>query len=95
MLDYEFLNSFTERVLTLDQSISWVGITNKFSVLLTGEVKQGIDLSLTEEENEDFSSSSITRYMSLKRVSPKIGKTIYAFGRYRNFCRATVPISDQ
>ena len=94
MLDYEFLNSFTERVLTLDKSISWVGITNKFSVLLTGEVKQGIDLSLTEEENEDFSSSSITRYMSLKKVSPKIGKTIYAFGIYRNFCRATVPINE-
>ena len=92
MLDYEFLNSFTERVLTLDKSISWVGITNKFSVLLTAEVKQGIDLLLTEEENEDFSSSSI--YVSLKKVSPKIGKTIYAFGRYRNFCRATVPINE-
>ncbi len=94
MLDYEFLNSFAKSVLKLHKPIIWVGITNKFSVLLTGEVKQGIDPLLTEEENEDFSSSSITRYTSLKKVSPKIGKTIYAFGRYRNFCRATVPIND-
>jgi hypothetical protein len=94
MLDYEFLNSFTEGVLQLHKSIVWVGITNKFSVLLTGELKQGIDPLLTEEENEDFSSGSITRYTSLKKVSPKIGATVYAFGRYRNFCRATVPIND-
>ena len=94
MLDYEFLNSFTEDVLKLHKSIFWVGITNKFSVLLTGELKQGMNSLLTEEENEDFSSGSITRYMSLKKVSPKIGATVYAFGRYRNFCRATVPIND-
>ncbi len=94
MLDYEFLNSFTKGVLQLDKSILWVGITNKYSVLLTGELKQGIGPLLTEEENEDFSSGSITRYMSLKKVTSKIGETIYAFGRYRNFCRATVPIND-
>ena len=94
MLDYEFLNSFTEGVLKLHKLILWAGITNKFSVLLTGELKQGIDPLLTEEENEDFSSGSITRYVSLKKVTSKIGETIYAFGRYRNFCRATVPIND-
>jgi len=71
-----------------------VGITNKYSLLLTGELKQGIAPLLTEEENEDFSSGSITRYVSLKKVTSKIGETIYAFGRYRNFCRATVPIND-
>src|SRR6476619_8566305 len=94
MLDYEFLNSFTEGVLQLHELILWAGITNKFSVLLTGELKQGIDPLLTEEENEHFSSGSITRYVSLKKVTSKIGETIYAFGRYRNFCRATVPIND-
>ena len=94
MLDYEFLNSFTEGVLQLHKLILWVGITNKYSLLLTGELKQGIAPLLTEEENEDFSSGSITRYVSLKKVTSKIGETIYAFGRYRNFCRATVPIND-
>ncbi len=94
MLDYEFLNSFVERMIEMDESISWVGITNKHSVLLASEKKQGIDPLLTDEENEDFSTSSITRYKSLKSVAPKIGRTIYAFGRYRNKCRATIPIND-
>lgn len=94
MIDYEFLYSFGKRVLGLHESINWVGITNKYSVLLTTEQRQGTDLVLTDEENEEFSSGSITRHKSVTELSPKIGKTRYAFGRYKNICRATIPIND-
>lgn len=94
MLDYEFLNSFVETILNVHKSIFWVGITNRYSLLLVTKTKQGFDPLLTDEEDEEFSSSSITRYTSIRSVAPKIGKTIYAFGRYQKVCRATIPIND-
>lgn len=94
MLDYEFLYSFIGKVLRLHKSIAWVGIVTGHGAIMAAEKKKGTDELLTEEQNEEFSSSSITRYTSLVRITPKIGKTIYAFGRYKNICRATVPISD-
>lgn len=93
-MDYEFLYSFTKRVLSLEESIDWVGITNKYSVLLSTEQRQGITPYLTDEENEEFSSNSVTRHKNTTKFAPKIGKVSYAFGRYRNIRRATVPIND-
>ena len=93
-MDYEFLYSFTEKILALHESISWVGITNKYSVLLATEQRPGNNAFLTNEENEEFSSTSITRHKKNTKLASKIGKVKYAFGRYRNFCRATIPINE-
>ena len=40
MIDYEFLYAFSKDVLNLDESIIWIGITNKFGVLLNVEQRQ-------------------------------------------------------
>jgi hypothetical protein len=93
-MNYEFLYSFTKRVLSSHESISWVGITNKYSVLLATEQRPGSNAFLTDEENEEFSSSSITRHRKITKLEPKIGKVRYAFGRYKNLCRATIPINE-
>lgn len=93
-MDYEFLYSFTERILASHESICWVGITNKYSVLLATEQRPDNNAFLTNEENEEFSSTSITRHRKNTKLAPKIGKVKYAFGRYRNFCRATIPINE-
>ncbi len=41
-----------------------------------------------------ISSTSITRHKKITKLAPKIGKVKYAFGRYKNFCRATIPINE-
>jgi tyrosine-protein phosphatase YwqE len=46
---------------------------------------------LTEEEHEEYVSNSITRDKKI-RFELKIGKQIYAFGRYKKLSRATIPI---
>jgi len=61
MIDYEFLYAFSKDVLHLDESIIWIGITNKFGVLLNVEQRQELALFLTEEEQEEYVSNSITR----------------------------------
>jgi hypothetical protein len=91
MIDYEFLYAFSKDVLNLDESIIWIGITNKFGVLLNVEQRQERALFLTEEEQEEYVSNSITRDKKI-RFESKIGKQIYAFGKYKKLNRATIPI---
>ena len=90
MIDYEFLYAFSKDVLNLAESIIWVGITNKFGVLLNVEQRQRSSF-LTEEEQEEYVSNSITRDKKI-RFESKIGKQIYAFGKYKKLSRATIPI---
>ncbi|MFZ0894992.1 MAG: hypothetical protein WAZ77_10860 [Candidatus Nitrosopolaris sp.] len=90
MIDYEFLYAFSKDVLNLAESIIWVGITNKFGVLLNVEQRQRSPF-LTEEEQEEYVSNSITRDKKI-RFESKIGKQIYAFGKYKKLSRATIPI---
>ena len=91
MIDYEFLYAFSRDVLRVDESIRWIGITNKFGVLLNVEQKEGEAPFLTEEEQEEYVSNSITRDKKI-RFESKIGKQTYAFGRYKKLSRATIPI---
>jgi hypothetical protein len=90
MIDYEFLYAFSKDVLNLAESIIWVGITNKFGVLLNVEQRERSPF-LTEEEQEEYVSNSITRDKKI-RFESKIGKQIYAFGKYKKLSRATIPI---
>jgi hypothetical protein len=94
MVEYDFLYSFTKDILSLDDFIIHVGIMNKYGVLLNIEHKNHVTPLLTDEENEEYASQSITRHKKRIEFEPKIGKVIYAFGRYKKVDRATVPIND-
>ncbi|HZD33704.1 MAG TPA: hypothetical protein VE130_00750 [Nitrososphaeraceae archaeon] len=65
---------------------------NRYGVLLN--VEQKVTPILTDEENEEYASQSITRHKKRIEFEPKIGKVIYAFGRYEKVDRATVPINE-
>lgn len=93
-IDYEFLYAFTKEVLELEKTIRWVGITNKFGTLLNFEHKQGVQMLLTEEENEEYAANTISRQKTRVKFQPKIGNLLYAFGRYQKVNRATVPINE-
>lgn len=93
-IDYEFLYAFTKEVLKLEKSVRWVGIANKFGVLLNVEHKEGIELLLTEEENEEYAANTITRQKTRTKFEPKIGKLVYALGRYQKLNRVTIPINE-
>jgi hypothetical protein len=94
MIDYEFLYDFSKAVLKIDQYIRWVGIANKFGILLNTEHREGLKPFLTEEENEDYASLTVTRHKTRTKFEPKVGKLIYAVGRYQKLNRATIPIND-
>ena len=92
MIPYEFIYSFTTTVLDIDKSIRWVGTTNKEGLIINEKYRKEVMSLLTEEENEDYASNAISRQRTRIQFEQKIGKLIYAFGKYEKLNRATIPI---
>ena len=93
MIPYEFIYSFTHTVLHLDESIRWVGLTNREGLILNEKFREKLTPLLTEEENEEYASNAISRQRTRSKFEEKIGKLIYAFGKYEKINRATIPIN--
>jgi hypothetical protein len=93
-IDYELLNSLCEDVLAKHSSIRWTGVVNRNGVILTQKTREEVKLLLTEEENEEYAASAIARQKTRGKFEPKIGKMVYAFGRYERLHRATIPINE-
>jgi len=94
MIPYEFIYSFTSSTLHLDDSIRWVGLTNREGLILNEKYREDLHPLLTEEENEEYASNAISRQKTRSKFEEKIGKLIYAFGKYEKLNRATIPIND-
>lgn len=93
MIPYEFIYSFTSTILHIDKAIRWVGITNKEGLIINEKYRKGLRPLLTEEENEEYASNAISRQRTRIKFEQKIGKLIYAFGKYEKLNRATIPIN--
>jgi hypothetical protein len=92
-IDYEFVYTFSEELLNLDNSLRWIGISNKYGVLINVEQREGLKPLMSEEENEEYASAAISRYRTRTKFQTKIGKLYYAVGKYENVTRITIPIS--
>lgn len=94
-IDYEFIYTFCEELLNLDMSLRWIGISNKYGVLINVEQRQGLQPLMSEEESEEYAAAAVSRYRTRVKFQTKIGKLNYAVGRYENVTRVTVPISNE
>jgi hypothetical protein len=61
---------------------------------LAQKVRKGVELLLSEEENEEYAATAIARQKTRGKFEPKIGKMLYSFGRYELLHRATMPINE-
>ncbi len=93
-IDYEFIYTFSEELLNLDNSLRWIGISNKYGVLINVEQRDGLKPFMSEEENEEYAAAAISRYRTRIKFQTKIGKLNYAVGKYENVTRITIPISS-
>jgi hypothetical protein len=94
MIPYEFIYSFTSTILQIDKSIRWIGITNKEGLIINEKYRKEVCPLLNEEENEEYASNAISRQRTRIKFEQKIGKLIYAFGKYEKLNRATIPINS-
>ena len=93
-IDYEFVYSYSEELLNLDNSFRWIGISNKYGVLINVEQRKDLEPLMSEEESEEYAAAAVSRYRTRVKFQTKIGKLNYAVGRYENVTRITVPISN-
>ena len=93
-IDYEFVYTFSEELLNLDNSLRWIGISNKYGVLINVEQRKDLEPLMSEEESEEYAAAAVSRYRTRVKFQTKIGKLNYAVGRYENVTRITVPISN-
>ena len=58
------------------------------------KTRKGVELLLSEEENEEYAATAIARQKTRGKFEPKIGRMLYSFGRYELLHRATMPINE-
>ena len=91
----KFFSAFTQSILNSDRSIRWVGITDQNGIIINErDREEGFESLLTKEENQESAINTIIRQKTRTKFEPKIGKLTYAFGRYENFSRFIIPISE-
>ena len=91
----KFFSAFTQSILNSDKSIRWVAITDQDGIILNEQNREeGFKSLLTKEENQESAINTIIRQKTRTKFEPKIGKLTYAFGRYENFSRFIIPISE-
>lgn len=94
MIEYDFLYEFSKKIVNLDPSVRWMGIANKFGVLLNAEHREGLEQLMTDEENEEYAALTVTRHKTRIKFQPKIGDLTYAVGKYEKVIRATIRINE-
>lgn len=94
MIEYDLLYEFSKKILNLDPSVRWMGIANKFGVLLNAEHRDGLEQLMTDEENEEYAALTVTRHKTRIKFQPKIGDLKYAVGKYEKLIRATIRINE-
>lgn len=93
VVDYQFLEALCEQILGMDGSIRWAAIVNDNGIILSSKRRPGLLALLTQEENEEYVISAISRHKTRTKFETKIGKLRYAFGKYEGLNRATIPIT--
>lgn len=88
------LERFVLNALSLDNSIRWVGLASSEGELLLVRRRKDLVPLMTYEENQEYTFSAITRHKSRLKFQEKIGKLLYALGKYERLIRAMVPIND-
>jgi hypothetical protein len=92
--DNKFQNTLIKKILNSHKSIRWVGIIDKNGIIINEKYREGLKPLLTKEENQESAINTITRHKTRTKFEPKIGKLTYAFGRYENLSRFTIPINE-
>ena len=94
MIEYDLIYEFSKAMLDLDPSVRWMGIANKFGVLLNAEHREGLEQLMTDEENEEYAALTVTRHKTRIKFQPKIGDLVYAVGKYEKVIRVTIRINE-
>lgn len=86
-LEYE---KICDEILECDKKIRYVGVYDYGE--LHDKIQPGVKNYLSREETEMSLSHAVYRWSTRKKVSEKIGKSVFALAKYEKIYRVTVPI---
>jgi len=88
-MDFE---EIINEIMSLDPKIRYVGII--FDNMRLAKMRPGVANLLTPEETQESLNDSMSRWMTRKKLSNKLGEAIYALAEYRKVIRITIPIKQ-
>lgn len=91
----ELFQEFCDKVVTLDRSIRYVGITDADGKLVATSQRKGLKPLLKPEERAQYAITAATRQYTRLRWEYILGKINYATSHYARLTRATIPIADE
>ena len=89
------LDSLCSRIAESDNTIRFVGISNKMGNLTTSRYRRGLIPLLTPEEIEKLAIDSVLRMNTRKDFESKLGKPIYSFTLYQKVKRVTIALENK
>ena len=85
---------FCQLILSLDESIRFVGIATINGAILAKKYRANLTSLLTEEETASSVKYSVWRVESRRILEEKLGKTLYVVATYEKLKRATIPVGQ-
>ena len=89
-----YMEKFAITLLDLNKSIRWIGIASSTGELLLVKRRKDLIPLMTLEENQEYTLNAIVRHKSRLKFQEKIGKLLYALGKYEKLTRVIIPIND-
>ncbi|MDQ3835612.1 MAG: hypothetical protein M3270_01580 [Thermoproteota archaeon] len=86
---------FCQLMLSLDDSIRFVGIATINGAVLARKYRANLVPLLTEEETASSIKNSVWRMGNRRSLEEKLGKTLYVIATYEKLKRATIPIGQE
>lgn len=83
---------FCQLILSLDESIRFVGIATLSGAVLAMKYRTNLVPLLTREETSSSIKHSVWRMESRRALEEKLGKTLYVVATYEKLKRATIPV---
>ena len=83
-----------KKIIKLDDSIRFVGITTENGQLIAVEYKKELSPILSKEETEWLALLSVVRKESRKKFQNKLGGFMYSIGIYDKIKRATIYLEE-
>lgn len=85
----------SKEILEISSSLRWIAIADSEGHLLNITRREGLDLLMTREENEEYALNAIARHKSRIKFEDKLGKLIYSLGKYEKLARIVTPINNK
>ena len=89
------LDSLCSRIAESDNTIRFVGISNKMGNQIISRYRRDLIPLLTWEETEKLAIDSVLRMNTRKDFESKLGKPIYSFTLYQKVKRITIALENK